>query len=449
MIFVPKLLGGLIMSNYNSTKGKHLTMEDRIIIEYSLDQHYPLKLIAQKLEKDPTTISKEIKRNKTIKKSIRSEKDLLRCESRKDCTKTNLCTSNNCNKLCKKCSFINCYRVCSLYSIKTCYKLNRFPYVCNGCESITTCKVEKSFYKSKVANANYKDLLVSSRDGINITSDNLKEIDELISPLILKGQSLYHISTNHKEKLKLSQRTLYSYLDKNVFTARNIDLPRKVKYKPRKKNTLPKIKEQNYRVSRTYDDFIGFITENPNVNVVEMDTVHGTRSGKVMLTFLFRNCSLMIALLIDSCSQIHVKEAIDMIYEKLGSDTFKKSFPVILTDNGSEFKTPIELENGDDGEIRTRIFYCNPMASYQKPHVEKNHEYIRYVIPKGKCFDNKTQEDITLMINHINSAARASLNGNTPFKLAQMLLDKKLIETFNFKHIPSDEVHLKPALLKK
>lgn len=254
MILVPKLLGGLIMSNYNSTKGKHLTMEDRVIIEYSLDQNYPLKLIAQKIEKDSTTISKEIKR------SIRIEKDLLRCEIRKDCTKTNLCTSNNCNKLCKKCSFINCYRVCNLYSIKTCYKLNRFPYVCNGCESITTCKIEKSFYKSKVANSNYKDLLVSSRDGINITSDNLKEIDELISPLILKGQSLYHISTNHKEKLKLFQRTLYSYL------------------------------------------------ENPNVNVVEMDTVHGTRSGKVILTFLFRNCSLMIALLIDSCSQIHVKK---------------------------------------------------------------------------------------------------------------------------------------------
>ena len=89
------------------------------------------------------------------------------------------------------------------------------------------------------------------------------------------------------------------------------------------------------------------------------------------------------------------------------------------------------------------------MASYQKPHVEKNHEYIRYVTPKGKSFDNRTQEDITLMINHINSAARDSLNGSTPFKRSQMLLDKQLIKTFNFKHIPSDEVHLKSALFKK
>ena len=86
------------------------------------------------------------------------------------------------------------------------------------------------------------------------------------------------------------------------------------------------------------------------------------------------------------------------------------------------------------------------MASYQKPHVEKNHEYIRYILPKGRSFNDLTQEEITLMMNHINSTARASLNGNTPFKLAQMLLDNSLLEKLSLKHIPADEVHLKPAL---
>ena len=89
------------------------------------------------------------------------------------------------------------------------------------------------------------------------------------------------------------------------------------------------------------------------------------------------------------------------------------------------------------------------MASYQKPHVEKNHEYIRYIIPKGKSFDNRTQEDITLMMNHINSTARASLNGNTPFKLAQMILDSSLLDKLSLKHIEAYDIHLKPALLKK
>ena len=192
-----------------------------------------------------------------------------------------------------------------------------------------------------------------------------------------------------------------------------------------------------------------YIEENPNTQVVEMDTVHGTRSGKVLLTLHFRNCSLMLAFIMDSCSQNNVRETIDKLYALLGHETFTRSFPVILTDNGSEFARPETFELDSNGVQRTKIFYCNPMASYQKPHVEKNHQYIRYIIPKGISFDNHTQEDITLMMNHINSTARASLNGNTPFKLAQMLLDKSLLESLGLKHIPADEVHLKPALLKK
>ena len=274
-------------------------------------------------------------------------------------------------------------------------------------------------------------------------------MDKIISPLVLKGQSLSHIFTHHKNEINCCERTLYYYFDKNAFTARNIDLPRKVKYKPRKKSTLPMIKESTDRIGRTFDDFVKFIEDNPNVNVVEMDTVHGTRSGKVLLTFMFRNCSLMLAFIIDSCSQMAVKDAIDKLYEVLGHEVFKRSFPVILTDNGSEFKNPEALELDVVGNQRTKIFYCNPMASYQKPHVEKNHEYIRYIIPKGKSFNDRTQEDITLMMNHINSTARASLNGNTPFKLAQMLLDVSLLDKLSLKHIHADEVHLKPALFNK
>ena len=157
----------------------------------------------------------------------------------------------------------------------------------------------------------------------------------------------------------------------------------------------------------------------------------------------------MLAFIIDTCSQTDVKDAIDKLYEVLGHEVFKRSFPVILTDNGSEFKNPKALELDADGNQRTKIFYCNPMASYQKPHVEKNHEYIRYLIPKGKSFNNRTQEDITLMMNHINSTARASLNGNTPFKLAQMLLDVSMLDKLSLKHIHADDVHLKPALFNK
>ncbi|SUY47125.1 putative transposase for insertion sequence element [Clostridium putrefaciens] len=436
------------MSNKELCKGKHLIIEDRLIIEYGLDQNYTLKEIAERVKKDPTTISKEIRRNRFLRVSKRKENDVQPCQHRRSCTKTNLC-NNRCGKQCKKCSFINCYRTCNEYSTKKCTKINSYPYVCNGCSTVTTCMAEKSYYKAKVADSKYRDLLTSSREGLNITSEDLKKIDDIISPLISKGQSLSHILTHHKNEINCCERTLYYYFDKNAFTARSIDLPRKVKYKPRKKHKQPVTKESTDRVGRTFDDFVKFVEYNPNIPVVEMDTVHGTRSGKVLLTFLFRNCSLMLAFIIESCSQVDVKEVIDKLYALLGHEVFNKCFPVILTDNGSEFKKPEALELDAEGNQRTKIFYCNPMASYQKPHVEKNHEYIRYVIPKGISFNNRTQEDITLMINHINSTARASLNGNTPFKLAQMLLDNSLLEKLSLKHISADEVHLKPALFKK
>ena len=436
------------MSNSKLCKGKHLRIEDRLIIEYGLDQNYTLKEIAERVGKDPTTISKEIKRNRFLKVSRLKQNDIQPCQHRKSCTKTNLCNTS-CGKQCKKCRFINCYRSCNEYSTKKCSKLSRYPYVCNGCSTATTCTAEKQYYKARVADTKYKELLKSSREGLNITSTELKKMDDIISPLVLKGQSLFHIFTHHRKEIKCSERTLYNYFDKNAFTARNIDLPRKVKYKPRKKSTTSVTKDFNYRIGRTYSDFIKFIEENPNTPIVEMDTVHGTRSGKVLLTFIFRSCSLMIAFIIDSCSELAVREAIDKLYEVLGHELFKQYFPVILTDNGSEFKDPESLELDTEGNQRTKVFYCNPMASYQKPYVEKNHEYIRYIIPKGTSLNDRTQEDITLMMNHINNAARASLNGNTPFKLAQMLLDNSLLDKLSLKYIPADEIHLKPALLKK
>ena len=436
------------MSNSKLCKGKHLRIEERLIIEYGLDQNYTLKEIAERVGKDPTTISKEIKRNRFLKVSRLKQNDIQPCQHRKSCTKTNLCNTS-CGKQCKKCRFINCYRSCNEYSTKKCSKLSRYPYVCNGCSTATTCTAEKQYYKARVADTKYKELLKSSREGLNITSTELKKMDDIISPLVLKGQSLFHIFTHHRKEIKCSERTLYNYFDKNAFTARNIDLPRKVKYKPRKKSTTSVTKDFNYRIGRTYSDFIKFIEENPNTPIVEMDTVHGTGRGKVLLTFIFRNCSLMIAFIIDSCSELAVREAIDKLYEVLGHELFKQYFPVILTDNGSEFKDPESLELDTEGNQRTKVFYCNPMASYQKPYVEKNHEYIRYIIPKGTSLNDRTQEDITLMMNHINNAARASLNGNTPFKLAQMLLDNSLLDKLSLKYIPADEIHLKPALLKK
>lgn len=433
------------MSTANNNKGTHLTVEDRNYIEDALSLRYPLRVIAEHLGKDPTTISKEIKRNRVFKIS----KNMFAggCANRKNCQIKHLC-SETCNKLCKYCKSKNCYRICSEFKEMSCTLVNSYPHVCNGCTSKVNCRLSKYTYRAKVAEVTYKDTLSVSREGIGISRSELERIDQLVSPLVLKGQSLSHIYTHHRNELGCCERTLYNYFDLNLFEARNIDLRRKVRYRPRKKKASGTIRDTKCRLGRTYDDFEAFLSEYPNTPIVEMDTVEGKKGGQVLLTLFFRNCSLMLAILLNASTQKCVEAAIDTIYESLGPEVFKDSFPVLLTDNGSEFKDPLSIEYDKGGNLRTKVFYCNPHASHQKGRIERNHEYIRYILPKGKSFDSLTQEKVTLMINHINSTARASRNGTTPFKLAQLLLNGAFLEALSLVEISPDEVHLKPALLK-
>ena len=189
--------------------------------------------------------------------------------------------------------------------------------------------------------------------------------------------------------------------------------------------------------------------DNPDTSVVEMDTVEGKKGGKVLLTFLFRNSKLMLAFIMDDKTSNSVLKVFNWLEGILGNELFEKTFPVILTDNGSEFSNPLSLEFNNEGIGRTRIFFCDPSASYQKGAIEKNHEFIRYVLPKGTSFDEFTQKDITKMINHINSYSRTSLNHNTPFDLASLLLDKRVIKKLDLTKVPANEIQLKPKLLKK
>ena len=180
-----------------------------------------------------------------------------------------------------------------------------------------------------------------------------------------------------------------------------------------------------------------------------MDTVEGTKGGRVLLTLLFRSSRLMLAFIMYEKTQKEVLRIFNMLEYELGNTLFEKTFPIILTDNGTEFGNPLSLEFNNEGLGRTRIFYCNPRASYQKGMIEKNHEFIRYVLPKGTSFNTLLQTDIDLMINHINSLSRESLNWFAPIDVAKFTLDKEVLKKLNLKKIPTNEIQLNKKLLKK
>lgn len=426
---------------------KHMTLSDRIFIEQALANHDSFKDIAAVLKKDPSTVSKEIRRHRAFKEG--SHYNLKNnCALLSSCQHARICDGKLCNYLCKRSRVCDCTRHCPDFTPYLCPKLTKPPYVCNGCPS-HACRCDKYFYRAKDADSAYEQTKHECRQGISLSSEERASLDELVSPLILKGQTMDHIFAEHKEAIPCSERTLYRYIDSGVLSVKNIDLPRKVKYKPRKQSGAAEKLSRECTIGRTYTDFMDFLERHPETGVVEMDTVVGPEPGKAILTMLFRNCTFMLAFLMDNTKSGSVIQIFRFLQKELGAETFSRLFPVILTDRGPEFSNPWALECDEYGEILSKVFYCNANAPYQKGRLEKNHEFLRYIMPKGTSFDAMAQEDITLCVNHINSTARGSLNGRTPFELASLLLDKKLFQLLHLELVEPDKVLLKPALLKQ
>ena len=428
---------------YLMSDNKHLTLDERNIIEQELAKNTNFKEIAKLLSKDPTTISKEVRKHRVRKEGQAIHVNFNHCAKRYHCHRKNLCNPR-CTKECRHCN--NCNDVCSDFVEGTCFRLTHAPYVCNGCTEKFGCKLTKYYYRALPSFNRYRQVLSESRQGINMTELELANLDKIVSPLVKKGQSISHIYKTHD--ISCTRATLYRYLSNNCFSVGPIDLPRKVRMKKRKqkkgepKNTLA-------RTNRTYEDFQKYIELHPDLPIVEMDTVEGTKGGRVLLTLLFRSSKLMLAYIMYEKTQAEVLRTFNMIEKDLGNELFEKTFPIILTDNGTEFGNPLSLEFNPEGLGRTRIFYCNPRASYQKGMIEKNHEFIRYVLPKGTSFDNLLQTDINLMINHINSLGRESLNWSSPYDVAKVLMVKETLKKLNLVKIPTNEIQLNKHLLKK
>jgi len=329
-----------------------------------------------------------------------------------------------------------------------CSSLDRPPYVCNGCKDRQKCHLKRHLYNARCAQEEYETIRTESRRGFAVTEDEIQRLDSIISPLIRKGQSIHHICVTKADEIMLDEKTIYNYIDAGLFTAGNLDLPRKVRYRPRKKKKPYKV-DKLCHVGRTYEDYLTFIKDNPDLGIVEMDTVEGKRGGKVLLTLFFTGTSVLLAFLRDHNTAKSVKDIFDALYKALGRETFIRLFPVILTDRGSEFTDPLSIEFDEEGNRRTHVFYCDPQRSDQKGSIEVAHEFIRRILPKGTSFDNLSQDQIDLLVSHINSYTRKKLGNRSPLRLFSFLFGQDVVEKLHLSLIPSDQINLTTKLLNK
>lgn len=434
------------MSNYN-----RITFKERVRIEAGIYAKKSFSQIAKELGRSTSSITREVKQNRTkVKMPYLCGKDCIYATS---CAKQHMCGDKYCSRKCRLCIDFDCTKVCDRVRDHECTKYQKPPFVCSTCseKNKKKCIYDKYYYIAEKADAKAKATRSESREGIRLSSDELQTLDEVLSPLILQGQPLSLICNNHSEEIKVSERSIYNYIEAGALTICNLDLRRKVKYKKRrKKQTEIKCDKFNYRKGRTYGDYEKYMEEHPEISVVEMDTVRGLRTKEqVLLTIMFNKNSVMLMILIEDETMDAVIEVFDKLTKALGIRRFRKLFPVILTDNGRCFKNAMALEYTKSGSPRTKVFYCDPQASWQKPHIEKNHEYIRYVIPRGRTFKDYTQEDMTLIANHINSTIRPGLDYKSPYELVDTEEMKKLLEVLNMSQVAADEICLSPKLLRK
>ena len=421
----------------SNNKNLHLTVQERIIIEKGIENGSTKAAIALTIGKDKSTVGKEIKKHREL---VHKSSYKINCANMKNCSHNHVCDN------------------CADFKPFTCNRRDRSPGACNGCSKYTHCRYDKYRYKADFSHKKYREDLVDSRTGINMSYEECKAMADIIVPLIKAGHSPYHIVTNHPE-LNISEKTLYNYIENGIFREfglLDIDLRIKTKRKITKKasNKYKKREDKKYLNGRTYDDFINYTAENKNLSVVEMDTVYNNGStGPFMQTFKFSDYSFMFIVYQEEKTAKSMVEGVDLLEKILGEDLFSEEVAIIKTDRGSEFCDAEGFEKEENESRRTRIFYCDPMASGQKGSLENNHKEIRYICPKEndlKDLELNSQEKANLIVSHINSQSKEHLKGKSPLEVMEFMnpaLYQKF-KDFGIERINKDNIVLKPSLLK-
>lgn len=365
---------------------KHLSLDQRSVISSGINHNYKLKDIAESVGFDPTSISKEVKRNRIG-------------------ITVGLNSSN-------------------------CKKLNRWPYVCLGCkERYRNCPFTKYKYDAKIAQKKADDNLVNSRRGIDLDSDDFKKIDEIIKNGVDNNKSIYQIKIENNNVIDKSVTTLYRYVNKNYLTTKRIDLPYAVKLKKRKHNK--KYEYSNNKIDRsnhTYLDYLAFIHQNPGVFVWQLDFLGAIKTdNNSILSLIQPNLQFIIIESIKNANSEKVVNFFDELENKIGTEAFKTLFPAFLTDRDPSFADIDGIcFSKITGEERCKLFFCDPYVSNQKANIENANKQLRIFFPKGTSIDKFTKENIKRINQTILDRPLRSLDGFTAKEAFIKVFDEEL-----------------------
>lgn len=367
-------------------KFKHFTFEDRKIIASCLAKEFRCVEIADTLGCDPTSVSKEIKRNRIDSTRFRFPVD------------------------------------------EECLKLKKFPYICTNCNlKYTKCKFHQFKYDAKFAQVKADRLLVSSRIGVNYTKE---EIEKLIIELkvgLTNKKSVYQIAA--ELPFDITPQTIYKYIRNGQIPVKRVDLPYAVTYKKRKK--IKKEYEYNEskidRCNRTFVDYLAF-SKASNLYTTELDFLGSKRGDPyTILTLIIREIHFTLIFLVENKNADKIVKIFDKIESKIGYENFVKVFGLILTDRDPSFADYEGFENSKIfDKKRANVFYCDAYRSTQKASVENMNKQLRMFFPKGKYLSNFSKDDVKRINIFLNKRKLKSLDGFSPEEVFIRIFGEKV-----------------------
>lgn len=434
---------------------KQLTLRERKEIEEGLGRGDSFRAIARLIGRSPSTVSREVRENRHVR-AFKGRKSA--CRDRNWCKRVGVCAE--CVRegaFCAGCDARDCRDRCGAYAEQVaCDVLVRAPWVCNGCrKNRYGCNRANRFvYDAQVAQSASDGRRSDSRRGIDMEPERAEAALARIKDGLSRGLSPYEISVLYEDVVGVHRSTIYRWVDAGYGGLTNLELERKVGFKPRKK--APR-KSTSHSPKRSHDEFLR-LPEERRASRTELDCVIGRSADTQAVMTLYNLPShLQLALLLEKHDCANVKKGLAGVRDAMPEGMHARWMRTVLTDNGEEFADEDGIgalagELVEDGELEVRLYYCDPRQSQQKGSCEKNHTEIRQVLEKGMfAFDELTGADMAVLMSHANSNPRASLGGKTPIQMLRFVYGETeanaLLDALGIQEVGRDELMLKPEIL--
>ena len=435
---------------------RQLSRKERQQIEEGLARGSSFREIARLIGRHPSTVSREVRANRHVR-SLKGRK--AACRDRNWCKRVGVCAE--CvrgDAYCAECDARDCRDECPAYADQaSCDVLTRAPWVCNGCRK-NRCGCNRGnryVYDAEVAQKASDERRSESRRGIDMPGDKAETALMHIKDGLRRGLSPYEISVLYADVVGVHRSTIYRWVEAGYGGLTSLELERKVGFRPRKKKGARR--PTPHSPKRSHDEFEKLPGERRDART-ELDSVVGRSvDGQAVLTLYNLPCHVQLALLVAAHDCGSAKRAIGAVRSAMPPRMFERWMRTALADNGDEFADEDGIgallgERVADGELRVRLYYCDPRQSQQKAGCEKNHTEIRQLLEKGVfVFDELVPADMAVLMSHVNSNPRESLGGKSPIQMLRFVYGDEdaqaLLDAFGIREVARDELTLKPEIL--